>query len=72
MANVDSLADPSVGLCIDRKDALQDQITSEIYYRFQLLDNVAITPSVRFITNPIDKPSKTTVTVSGLRLSATF
>lgn len=53
-------------------DALQEQITSEIYYRFQLLDNVAITPSIQFIANPVANPNKTAVTVLGLRLRATF
>ncbi|MEY8799405.1 carbohydrate porin [Leisingera sp. XS_AS12] len=71
-ANVDSPADPSAGLCFDQKDALQGQITSEIYYRFQLLETVAVTPSVQFITNQKANPSKITVTVLGLRLRATF
>lgn len=52
--------------------ALQEQVTGEIYYRFQLLDNFAITPSIQVIKNPIANPSKTTVTVVGLRMRATF
>lgn len=51
---------------------LQEQITGEIYYRFQLLDNIAITPSVQMIKNPIAYPGKTTITVAGLRLRVTF
>lgn len=53
-------------------DALQDQYTAEIDYRFQLLDNFAITPSVQFIKNPALNPAQTTVTVFGLRMRATF
>lgn len=53
-------------------NALQDQVTGEVFYRFQLLDNVAITPSVQIIKNPIANPEKTTVTVAGLRLRVTF
>ncbi|MCA0871496.1 carbohydrate porin [Seohaeicola saemankumensis] len=52
--------------------ALQEQTTGEIYYRFQMLDNLAITPSIQVIKNPIANPNKTTVTVLGLRLRATF
>lgn len=53
-------------------DGLQEQVTGEIYYRFQLLDNIAITPSIQMIKNPIANTGKTTVTVVGLRLRATF
>ena len=52
--------------------ALQEQITGEIYYRFQILDNIAITPSLQLVRNPVANPSKTTVAVVGLRLRATF
>ncbi len=52
--------------------ALQDQITSEVFYRFQLLDNFAITPSVQWIKNPTYNPARTTVTVVGLRMRVTF
>ena len=39
---------------------LQEQITGEVYYRFQLLDNIAITPSIQVIKNPVANPEKTT------------
>lgn len=52
--------------------AFQEQVTGEIYYRWQLLDNFAITPSIQVINNPIAYPGKTTVTVLGLRVRATF
>ncbi len=51
---------------------LQEQVTGEIYYRFQILDNLAITPSVQMIKNPIAYPGKDTITVVGLRIRATF
>lgn len=51
---------------------LQEQVTGEIYYRWQVLDNFAITPSLQVINNPIAYPGKATVTVLGLRLRATF
>lgn len=52
--------------------AFQEQTTGEVYYQFQVLDNVAITPSVQVIRNPVANPGKTTATVLGLRLRATF
>lgn len=52
--------------------ALQDQMTTEAYYRFQVLDNIAITPSIQIINNPAFNPDKTTVVVGGLRLRVTF
>lgn len=52
--------------------ALQEQVTSEIYYRWQMLDNFAITPSIQVITNPIAYPGKKTVSIVGLRMRATF
>ncbi len=57
--------DPSNG-------AYQEQITGEVFFRFQLLDNFAITPSIQVIRNPIANPLQTTVTVVGLRARATF
>jgi carbohydrate-selective porin OprB len=50
----------------------QEQITSEIFYRFQFLDNIALTPSVQMIKNPASNPEETTVWVAGLRLRLTF
>jgi len=51
---------------------LQEQITGEVYYRFQLLDNIAITPSIQVIKNPVANPDETTVAVAGLRFRVTF
>ena len=51
---------------------LQEQITAELYYRFQLLDNIAITPSFQVIKNPASNPSETTVNIAGIRARITF
>ncbi len=53
-------------------DRFQEQITAEAYYRFQILDNIAITPSLQVINNPIANPDETTVAVLGFRLRVTF
>lgn len=57
--------DPSDG-------ALQEQLTAECFYRLQLLEHVAITPSVQFIHNPATSPGDSDVWVAGIRLRATF
>ena len=53
-------------------DALQEQYTSELFYRFQLVERLAITPSVQFIVNPAANPDRTNVWVLGLRARVTF
>ena len=53
-------------------DTLQDQYTMELFYRFQLVERIAITPSVQYIVNPVANPNKTGVFVLGLRTRLTF
>lgn len=53
-------------------ESLQDQITSEIFYRFTLVQNFVITPSVQYIINPAKNPEETEVTVLSLRGRLTF
>lgn len=52
--------------------SLQEQYTSEMFYRFQLVQNVAITPSVQYIKNPAKNPEETSVWVAGVRARWTF
>lgn len=53
-------------------DTLQDQYTSELFYRLQLVPNLAVTPSVQYIVDPADNPDKTEVWLVGLRGRLTF
>ena len=53
-------------------DSLQEQYTSEVFYRFQLVSNLAVTPSVQYIVNPASNPEETGVWVVGLRGRLTF
>ncbi len=53
-------------------DALQEQYTSELFYRFQLYPNVAITPSTQYIINPASNPEETGVWIFGIRGRLTF
>ncbi|MDJ0957432.1 MAG: carbohydrate porin [Arenicellales bacterium] len=53
-------------------DTLREQWTSEVFYRFQLVERLAITPSAQYIVNPASNPSETEVWVLGLRGRLTF
>ena len=46
---------------------LNDQYTAEIYYRFQLTQNLAITPDVQLVINPALNPDESTIWIFGLR-----
>ena len=53
-------------------NVLQDQYTSEVFYRFQLVERLAITPSVQLVVNPAANPKEDKVFVAGLRIRLTF
>ncbi len=57
--------DPSQG-------GLQDQYTGELFYRFQLLEHLAITPSVQMVIHPAANPTQDRVYVASLRARVTF
>jgi len=46
---------------------LKDQYTVEMFYRFQLSENLAITPDIRLILNPAQNPEANQIWVLGLR-----
>ena len=62
----------AVGWGKPANDTLQDQYTSEVFYRLQLVQNLAITPSAQYIVNPANSPNETEVWVVGLRGRLTF
>lgn len=51
---------------------LREQITSEVFYRFTLVQNVVITPSVQWVKNPAATSAFDEVLTAGLRLRVTF
>ncbi|MDV7146000.1 carbohydrate porin [Tropicimonas sp. TH_r6] len=53
-------------------DTLEAQTTSEIFYRLQLAENLAITPSIQFIDNPALNPEEDNITIFGLRTRFSF
>lgn len=53
-------------------DRLQEQYTSELFYRFQLVERLAITPSVQYVRHPAANPTAEDAWVFGLRARITF
>ena len=53
-------------------DSLDDQVSGELFYRLQLAQNLAITPSVQLIIDPALNPDENAIAVFGLRLRLAF
>ncbi len=51
---------------------LRDQYTGELFYRFQLAQNLAITPSVQLLIDPALNPDEDYVWIGGLRARLTL
>jgi porin len=51
---------------------LNDQYAAELYYRWQLADEIAITPSVQLLINPPLNPDQNQVWVAGVRARVAF
>ena len=49
-------------------DSDVDQVTAEVFYRFQLTKHIAITPNIQLLVNPVLNPDQSSVWVGGLRL----
>ena len=49
-----------------------DQYTLDTYYRFQLLERLAITPDLQLIKQPAQNPGYETVWIAGLRARVVF
>ena len=52
--------------------SLQEQYTTEMFYRFQLVKHIAFTPSVQFIKDPAASPTSNEVWLFGFRWRMTF
>ena len=52
--------------------ALREQLTSELFYRFQLTQFLAITPDVQLIGNPALNPNEDVLAMFGIRVRAAF
>ena len=51
---------------------LKDQFTGEMFYRWQIAQNLQVTPSVQLPANPVLNPDTDFVAVSGLRVRVVF
>jgi porin len=51
---------------------LNDQYAAEVYYRWQVADEIAITPSVQLLINPPLNPDEDQVWVAGVRARVAF
>lgn len=49
-------------------EGADDQYTMELFWRYQLTKEVAVTPSVQYIKDPALNPEKDSLWVFGLRL----
>ena len=61
-----------IGLGVNRGDpsdeALREQYTTELFYRFQYAQNIAITPSVQWLVDPALNPDEDNIWIFGLRV----
>jgi porin len=53
-------------------DALSEQITTEAFYRVQIAQNLAVTPSLQYLVDPAFNAVDDAVWVFGLRLRTTY
>ncbi len=53
-------------------DALDDQYTGELFYRLQLSQNLAITPSVQLLIDPALNPDEDHIWIGGIRIRLTL
>ena len=49
-------------------EALREQTTTEFFYRFQLAQNFAITPSIQWLVDPTLNPNEDSIRILGLRM----
>jgi len=52
--------------------SLEDQWSSELFYRFQLAENLAITPAIQLIVDPALNPDEDEIWIGSLRTRFTF
>jgi len=48
-------------------NSLRDQYTAELFYRFQLAQNLAVTPDIQFLIDPANNPDHDFIVVFGVR-----
>ncbi|WP_163340742.1 carbohydrate porin [Desulfopila sp. IMCC35008] len=51
---------------------LEDQFTGEVFYRLQVIDKFALTPSIQLLVDPALNPDENVIAVFGLRARVAF
>ena len=51
---------------------LDDQVTTELFYRIQLAENVHLTPDLQLVLDPSNDPGSSALWIAGLRLRISF
>ena len=51
---------------------LDDQYAAEVYFRWQVADEIAITPSVQLLIDPALNPDEDQIWVGGVRMRVAF
>ncbi|WP_018969793.1 carbohydrate porin [Rubritalea marina] len=50
----------------------EDQYTVEVFYRYQLTENIALTPDIQYLINPALNPQDSSILLGGLRARIVF
>ena len=61
-----------VGWGSPAEDGLEDQVTTELFYRLQLAQNLALTPDIQVIFNPASNSDQDAIAVFGIRTRLNF
>ena len=67
MSKSSNLLGVDIGWGKPHDGSLGDQYTAEVFYRFQLAQNLAVTPDIQFLINPANNPNNDFITVFGIR-----
>lgn len=49
-------------------DTLREQYSTELFYRFQFAENLALTPSIQWLIDPANNPDEDQIWIAGLRV----
>ena len=70
--NYNDLFGIGLGWAQPANSLLRDRYTSEVFYRFQITPNLALTPDLQYIVDPSFNPNQNSIWVVSLRTRITF
>ena len=62
----------AVGWANPTLDFLPEQFTAEVFYRFQVTPQLAVTPDIQYISHPALDPGESSLWALGLRARVAF